>query len=253
MIKGSGKVKAGQVVFTSSQTWTVPRGVKKVDVFLAGGGGGSGGYYMYRDYTNGTTSFAACGGSGGCGCTANHYDVDVTPLSQIQVTVGAGGATGLNYTVHKGYDGVFVYGGTASSKYAISVGSPGGKSYFGNLNVNGGTGANPGNYSGNCGSGGPGGSGGGGGGYYSFDNIIPSGNFGTDGGSGTAGAGSASGGSGQGTSTKAFGLTQYASQGVTRTANSAMGGYSAASSGDPDTVFAENGYSGIVIVKWAEQ
>ena len=35
-------VKPGETIFTSSSTFTVPKGVKKIDVFCVGGGGGDG-------------------------------------------------------------------------------------------------------------------------------------------------------------------------------------------------------------------
>ena len=61
----TGSVPAGEVIFTSSQVWTVPDGVSKVDVFMIGGGAsgakgngvysGTGSWYRY-----------AYSGIGGC-------------------------------------------------------------------------------------------------------------------------------------------------------------------------------------------
>ena len=43
-------VKPGETIFTSSSTFTVPKGVKKIDVFCVGGGGAGGlqGGSMYK-------------------------------------------------------------------------------------------------------------------------------------------------------------------------------------------------------------
>ena len=71
-----GTVPAGQIVFTSSQVWTVPDGVRIVDVFCVGGGG--------RGYQAG-------GGAGGR--TATYANVSVTPGQQIGITIGAGATT----------------------------------------------------------------------------------------------------------------------------------------------------------------
>ena len=40
-------VEAGSIKFTNSTTWTVPSGIKKIDIFCVGGGGGAGGSYKY--------------------------------------------------------------------------------------------------------------------------------------------------------------------------------------------------------------
>jgi hypothetical protein len=83
------------------QTWTVPAGVDRVEVFLAGGGGGGGsgdggggGYTKtfrgtgYRKPSQGTWegSFDS-GRDGNC--------IKVTPGQAIQITVGAGAAQGI--------------------------------------------------------------------------------------------------------------------------------------------------------------
>jgi hypothetical protein len=69
-------VPAGQATFTSSQTWTVPAGVSKIDIFCVGGGAGS---------------LDGRSGGGGGGYTATLKNASVTPGQQIAVTVGAGG------------------------------------------------------------------------------------------------------------------------------------------------------------------
>jgi len=71
------------VVFTSSQSWTIPPGVYRIKILVYGGGGGGGGGYS-STYTGGG------GGAGG----ATYAEVSVTPGSTVNVTVGAGGSGG---------------------------------------------------------------------------------------------------------------------------------------------------------------
>lgn len=111
----SATVPAGQVVLTSSQVWTVPEGVKSIDVFcVGGGGGGSFAECLYYDYKH----FRDLGGIGGCGgCTSYQKKLTVTPGQQLPVTIGAGGLgaksyyytfpekTYGSYTVYDGYKG----------------------------------------------------------------------------------------------------------------------------------------------------
>jgi hypothetical protein len=85
-ITNSTTAPQGQILFTSSGTWTVPTGVTQISVFLVGAGGGStkGAYYQpYWDlYYN-----KAGGGGGG----ATIYGTkSVTPGQVITVNVGAG-------------------------------------------------------------------------------------------------------------------------------------------------------------------
>ena len=118
----TSSVPAGEVIFTSSQVWTVPDGVSKVDVFLVGGGAsgakgngvysGTGSWYRY-----------AYSGVGGCsGKTLTLKNISVTPNSQISVVVGSGGAartTSGETTVNNGGNSSFgsysVEGGTAKT------------------------------------------------------------------------------------------------------------------------------------------
>jgi hypothetical protein len=91
------KVPAGRIVFITSQVWTVPKGVKKVNVFLVGGGA-AGTLYGLGVAQYGVMASAGVGGSGGL--TATYNNVAVTPLSQISVVVGAGENvvnTGVDY------------------------------------------------------------------------------------------------------------------------------------------------------------
>ena len=64
-----------------SHTWTKPSGVKKVKVFVTGGGGG--GMSGPGNDNNGS-----CGGAGGTSIKV----IDVSAISSVAVTIGAGGA-----------------------------------------------------------------------------------------------------------------------------------------------------------------
>ena len=119
------------VSVTSSQNWTVPAGVKLVDVFLCGGGGGGG---ANRSSSN-------SGGGGGGGECIYIPNMQVTPGNNINCIVGSGGNGGI----------VDNTGGDA-----------GGDTKFGNFVVQGGKGALAYKDSGNAGNGGDGYSGGGG-------------------------------------------------------------------------------------------
>lgn len=74
-------------VFTSNSSFTVPEGVDKVYVSMAGGGaGGSGGSWNATD---------DCGGAGGGGGETKYFvEIATTPGAIIPVTVGAAGAGG---------------------------------------------------------------------------------------------------------------------------------------------------------------
>ena len=136
----------GSATFTWSQTWTVPAGVRVVDICCVGGGGGGGGGGG-RD--GGKNIF---GGGGGGGYVSNSYGVVITPGEQISVLVGAGG-------VKSGYNNA----------------GNGGRSSFGNYaSANGGASA----HNGDAGDGGSGGSGGGSGWP---ETAYPGGSDGSDG------------------------------------------------------------------------
>ena len=69
-----------QKINISSSTFTVPKGVKKIDVFCVGGGGHGVG-----------ANFSDWFGGAGGGYTATKLGVDVNPGDVIAVTVGNGG------------------------------------------------------------------------------------------------------------------------------------------------------------------
>lgn len=161
----------GQQTFTSSGIFTVPYGVRSVDMFCVGGGGGGG---------NGTSvSNNYAGGGGGGGYTTTQKSISVTPGQQITAIVGSGGAAASN-----GGNSYFTIGGT---NYCVAnggiKGENGYRESFG-------------------GSGGSGGSGGGGSAYRSSSSMA-AGAGGSNGGDGISGGSTK--GFGQGSTTRAFG------------------------------------------------
>ena len=73
-------------IFTSSGTWTKPSGIKLVKVYATGGGG-----YGSIVYYNGDSA----GGGGGGGGTGIGV-IDVTSISSVTVTIGAGDSNQSN-------------------------------------------------------------------------------------------------------------------------------------------------------------
>lgn len=201
------------------------RGTSTIDVFLVGGGGGSNSKTVATDY--GTVH----SGGGGGGYTKTQKSVSVSANSAISVSIGAGGGAGSS----GGTTTVKVNGST----YSASGGAAGGAPWF---NVNNTV----------CGSGGSGGSGGG----SASSGGFAGGSGGSDGGKGSSGKSNVfpvgSAGSGQGTTTRAFGessgeLFSYGGSGGggsvpvvgTLAANTGHGGQGSGGSG----------YSGIAIVR----
>jgi hypothetical protein len=162
----------GQQTFTASTIFTIPAGVRSIDLFCVGGGGGGG--------SGDSIAPANAGGGGGAGYTTHQKAISVTPGQQINIVIGAGGAGGDSAGSNFGRDG-------GLSKVIIN-----GQDY---CIANGGSGI----YSG----GGKGGSGGGGAGRMTSGTSQSAGNGGADGSDGAAGY--ASGGTGQRTTTRAFG------------------------------------------------
>ena len=119
------------IFFTeSSSTFTVPRGVHKIDVFCVGGGGAS-------------TSFSVWAGGGGGGYTSTVLGASVTPGDTIPVVVGAGQINSSNFgtegaiapsssigSICSAAGGFSAYG-SASRRFGGSGGSGGG-TYGGN-------------------------------------------------------------------------------------------------------------------------
>lgn len=169
----------GQKVFTASTTWTVPEGVRSIDIFCVGGGGG-GDYGENTQNTSVKPYYSGTGGGGGYTRTA--WKVAVVPAQKLKVIIGNGGTggkwTGKNNTTAP----------TDGSKTSVSVEN--GKLLLEALGGKRGTN-----------EGGDGGSGGGG---SAEQDEAKGGNGGSNGGNGSRTDGT-NGGNGQGTTTKAFG------------------------------------------------
>lgn len=273
----SSGVDAGEVVFTASKTWTVPEGVKTIDIFCVGGGGGAGGgFYNGSGSANHSSYSYFYGSGGGSGRTTTLLEVPVTPGETLTIAVGAAGTNGTD-RVKYAYEGT-----TQADQGSVSAGWSGGTSSVKRgdtdlISAQGGSGGKA-NTSSNSVAGSWGGSGGGTGGkltrneYYSNGVVNatlyrPSAG-GTDGSNGVStidvitltgqSTQSGTGGTGQGTTTRAFGEddgTLYArggGYGVSEIANSGNGG--GCSDADVKTNFTvKNASSGVVIIRWPEQ
>lgn len=260
--------ESGEIVVTKSGDVTIPTGVTSVDIFCVGGGGGAGGWFYADRYdsewNNNYDMFY--GGGGGGGYTSTVFDVPVTPGETLTVTIGAGGQCGRSYYYYSDPDG----SDSRGSDSALTNGGAGGTTSVKRngttlCSASGGSGgekANP--HSGKGGNGGDGGSGGCAGGYddpsyYGTDLVY---NGGVNGGNGDNGY-DTTGGTGQGSTTRAFGEsngTLYSDGGdgagskSTTTANSGNGanvaiGYGVDSSGN----VTRYGASGVAIIRWKER
>jgi hypothetical protein len=82
---------SNSAVFTTSGIFTVPKGVKSIDVFCVGGGGGSiknetaSGYYDSVAYNS-----AKCSGGGGGGYTKTSFNLNLSENEELAITIGAG-------------------------------------------------------------------------------------------------------------------------------------------------------------------
>ena len=231
----------------SSTKFTVPRGVKKIDVFCVGGGGG------FETLSSGTSGSGARGGGGG-GFTTTVLGASVTPGQQLSVVVGSFASASSVGEICS------ANGGTTSGIIENASGS---------LTVTAGNG----------------GSGGGASVYYNDDGVyladLTPGNGGSDGGDGglftfTSGyvADLTDLGKGQGTTTRYFGETNgtlYAGGGGGIAAylgfweiknykigsGGAGGGGNALSPGATNTGGGGGAYrtggSGICIIRWDDQ
>lgn len=237
-------VQPGQVIFTSSQNWTVPDGVYTVQVFLVGGGGSAGANQR-----------------GGCGGYTKTQTVSVTPGQVIPVAIGAGATEYDTPGGSSSFGSVFIAGGDY-----YNGGSGGGAPYIGTAYPIGGTGGSNGSNGGgpisangeeypgaiNIGLGqgtttktfgestGTLYAGGGGGLGSSYDGDSSS----YTNGYGRGGAG----GGGQGAMRNTY-SSNYHDFGTNGTPNTGGGG----GSGLGSAASKMKGGSGIVIVRWAEQ
>lgn len=181
--------------FTSSQNYTIPNGYNTMDIFCVGGGG------------SGIAQFDGGGGGGG-GYTSTVKTIAVSSGQVLSVLVGSGGAQTQSNS------------GTSDKNYSGRPANAGGNSSItrsGVILCNASGCSDTSSGAAGC----DGGSGGGAAGYYRV-NCKSGGNGGSDGGSGSRSANGASSsyyynpGKGQGTTTRAFGLssgTLYASGG----------------------------------------
>lgn len=236
----SAIVPAGRIVISSSQTITLPSGVKTIRAFLVGAGGGAGG----RNADVGDFTVNDTGAGGGAGYTTILTDVDVSSITSINAVVGTGGQAGLYYYEN---DGVQLGNGV------VTAGADGGNTSIGSLGTAlGGKGGAPASSGTPYAKGGNGGSGGGGGGHlYHTDvyNGFPGGEDGADG----YGLSYSFGGLGQGTTTREFGL-------VDGVLYSYGGGFmmsprasSPGNGGDFYWNYSAAGRNGLIIIEWDEQ
>jgi hypothetical protein len=123
-VGGAGGFVSVQYFTTAGAiTWTRPSGIKKIYVYVIGGGGG------------GRSATSGCGGGGG-GCAIKL--IDVTSISSISGSVGssgavntAGGASVFNTTI------IGAGGGVGNEGGGYPVGGVGGVASGGDLNING--------------------------------------------------------------------------------------------------------------------
>lgn len=166
---GTAKTFSSKNHLTSSGRYTVPAGIRTLEVYCVGGGGGGGG----AGYSaQGSTWGYGIGGGGGGGGRVAKGTISVTPGTVISFTVGAGGSAGNN-------------GGTTTFSSVSAAG--GGKGTGGSSS---GTGSSVAYH---VGSGGAGGSGGGGGSIARTDNTSSNGYFAQAGNGGSNGANGAAG------------------------------------------------------------
>lgn len=214
-----------RLLTSGTLTFTDLRGTSAIDLFLVGGGGGSNSKTVSTDY--GTVH----SGGGGGGYTKTQKSVSVSANSAISVSIGAGGGAGSS-------------GGTTTvkvngSSYSASGGAAGGAPYWNGSNTV-------------CGAGGSGGSGGG----AASSGGFAGGSGGSDGGNGSSGRSNvfpvSSAGSGQGTTTRAFGESSgelFAYGGSGGGGSVPVVGTLAANTGHGGQGSGGSGYSGIAIIR----
>lgn len=131
-------------IFFSNSTWTVPAGVRWVIVSGCGGGGGGGAGACSTGPTREFTMYNA-GGSGGQAAATSTQIVEVAPGTTYTVTIGSGGAGGVNSSLtvvgEPGNGNAFPYnynnGGNSSPG---ANGANGSASSFGSVSFLGGAG-----------------------------------------------------------------------------------------------------------------
>ena len=258
--------KALQIIFTSTQTYTIDSKWKSADVFLVGGGG-SGGYVATINYSSGGGDpWGVVSGAGG-GHTKTERNISITS-NNIEVTIGAGATAPIspsgNVDERDGNNG----SNTICNINGVEIKATGGS----------------GGYATKSGreSGGGGGSGGGAASVNNAQGTVWSGSGGSNGGNGgEAGFENSSGtrytvagGTGQGTTTRVFeedtgtlyaggggaskgyGRYSYSSETDGKTGGNGGGGdgrdgknHHATAYGGGGAGIAGNGYQGVVMVR----
>ena len=244
----------GSKVFKASGSFTVPAGVRSIDIFCVGGGGAGG-----SGNTSNTSSNQINGGGGGGGYTAQKLQYAVTPGTVFSIVIGAGGAGG---SATSGASG----GTTSFGSVVSAAGGKGGRSQTGGSGGSGGGSSR--SYKSGAVYGGAGGSNGGNGGF-AYYNSASYGTAGTGQGTTTREWGSASGtlyagGSSSGTMRNGAGVGGSGGGGKGGTLSSSDTGVSA-SSGTANTgggggggkaywsgttYYGASGGSGICIIRW---
>lgn len=206
--------------------WTVPSGVRSVDIFLVGGGGSGGGAYDGTNANDGISGRPTGGGGGGGYCNT-WIGVPVTPGQRITIVIGGGGI-GVTPNAH-GRDGGYTQ--FMNANYRVEGGS-GGQSQLRGLSIV---------------SGGSGGSGGGSG--VGIIGGYNAGSGGIDGGNGTG----QNPGIGIGNTTRDFGESTgslNASGGNYRTTNTYGDGGNGSGAGYFSGRSSQNGNAGTCLIRY---
>lgn len=243
----------GQVTIKSSQSWTVPAGVRSIDILCVGGGGGGAGADVWRTGSDHSyTADCTSGGGGAGGYVVTKTGVAVTPGATHYATIGSGGSAGKYcYSTDDSVSGGPTSGGNGGTTSLGSLCSAaGGKGATGRA---GGTGSAAGgagarNEESSGGNGENGTSvfgatygGGGGGGNYSLDDD------GTDR-YGNRGSGGSGGGGTGGYNTNGSGQSPTA--GGANTGGGGGGGWVRKNGSYGSGSDGAAGGSGIIIIKW---
>ena len=244
-----------QATIKSSQTWTVPEGVRSIDVLCVGGGGGGAGAWVWR-VTDQGSPYPDCesGGGGAGGQVVTKTGISVTPGTKYTATIGAGGAGGnYVYTTSSSSSGTQEAGkrgGTTSLGSLCSAeGGPGASNRVGaeeEGHASGGTGARNSSDYGENGTAGTNAwgtvyGGGGGGGNYRYHDSDGS-EYGKN------GAGGSGGGGAGGYMTDSGNTAPVA--GTANTGGGGGGGWINAGTSDGSGSAGASGGSGIIIIKW---
>lgn len=139
---GTNGVVGAKRLYTSSDTWSKPTGLKFIDVIVIGGGGGGGGAA--------NTTGAAVGAGGGAGGASIKRIAAASLASSETVTVGAAGAAGTAGNNPGGNGGNSAFGTHATAAGGtggagmqsetgnrVSAGGAGGTAASGDINITG--------------------------------------------------------------------------------------------------------------------